>query len=56
VDQTIVGALAKALWQNQQITQFEDLDGQAWGELALHLYGEASRWHFEQREALMRQE
>lgn len=27
--------------QNEQITQFADLDGQDWGELSLHLQGQA---------------
>jgi hypothetical protein len=51
-NQVIVGALTKALWQSQQITEFADLDGQDWGELSLHLQGRASAWYIDQREAL----
>jgi hypothetical protein len=51
-NQAIVGALTKALWQSQQITEFADLNGQDWGELSLHLQGRASAWYFERKEAL----
>jgi hypothetical protein len=52
VHQAIFAALTKAMWQNQQITEFEDLDGQDWGELELHLQGLATPWYFSQRDAL----
>jgi hypothetical protein len=47
-------ATTKALWQNQQITEFEDLDGQDWGELALRLQGKATPWYLDQKEALIK--
>jgi hypothetical protein len=40
VNHAINTALTKALWQNQQISEFEDLDAQDWGELSLHLQGQ----------------
>lgn len=52
--QAIVGALTKALWQTQQITEFDDLDGQDWGELQLQLRGVASPWYIRRREALQK--
>jgi hypothetical protein len=55
VHQAITTALTKALWKNQQITEFEDLDGQDWGELELHLQGLAPPWYFNRREALRKQ-
>jgi hypothetical protein len=51
-NQAITAALTEALWSNQQITEFEDLDGQGWGELYLHLQGRASHSYFKRREAL----
>jgi hypothetical protein len=51
-NQAIVGALAEALWQNQQITEFADLDGQDWGEFSMQLRGRASQWYFKRRAAL----
>ena len=50
----IVGALTKALWETQRITEFEDLDGQGWGQLSLQLHGHASPWYFSRREALQK--
>ena len=50
--QAIVGALTKALWENQQITEFADLDGQGWGDLECTFVGLATDWYFNQREAL----
>jgi hypothetical protein len=55
-DQAIVSALTRALWQSQQITKFEDLDGQDWGELSLHLQGHASAWYFRRRDALLKKQ
>jgi hypothetical protein len=52
VNQAIVGALTKALWYNRQITEYEDLDGQDWGDLSLHFHGQATPWYFNRREAL----
>ncbi len=54
VNHAIVSALTKALWETQRITEFEDLDGQDWGELSLHLQGHAPSWYFRRREALQR--
>jgi hypothetical protein len=51
VNHAIDAALIEALWQTQRITQFEDLDGQGWGELSLHLQGHAPAWYFRRREA-----
>jgi hypothetical protein len=51
-NQAIVGALTKALWETQQITEFADLDGQDWGELHCTFVGLATGWYFNQREAL----
>jgi hypothetical protein len=48
----ITTALTKSLWQTQEISEYEDLDGQGWGELSLHLQGRASRLYFDRREAL----
>ena len=39
VNQAIVGALTKALWYNQQITEYE---AKIWGDLSLHLHGQAT--------------
>jgi hypothetical protein len=49
-NKAIVGATTKALWQTQQITEFEE--GQDWGELSLHLNGLVTPWYFDRREAL----
>jgi hypothetical protein len=43
VNEAITTALMEALWQTQEISEFADLDGQDWGELSLHLHGQASR-------------
>jgi hypothetical protein len=51
-DSAIVAALTKALWETQQITEFEDLDGQGWGEFSLQLQGHASPLYLHRREAL----
>jgi hypothetical protein len=48
----IVGALAKALWETQRISEFADLDGQGWGELHCTFVGLATDWYFRRRQAL----
>jgi hypothetical protein len=52
VDHAIANALTQALWQTQEITEFEDLDGQGWGELSLHLHGHVPDWYFQRRDAV----
>jgi hypothetical protein len=47
--QAIHFALTKALWATQEITEFEDLDGQDWGELELSLHGSAE-WYIARRQ------
>lgn len=54
VGQAITIAATKALWQNQQITEFDDLDGQDWGDLELHLNGAVPDWYFNRRDALLK--
>src|SRR5262249_30438907 len=51
-NQAIVGALTKALWGTQEITEFGDLDGQGWGELQCTFVGLATGWYFNRRDAL----
>jgi hypothetical protein len=53
-NQAIVGAMTKALWGTQEITEFADLDGQDWGELECTFVGPATGWYFNRREALRR--
>jgi hypothetical protein len=48
VNQAISTALTEALWQTQEISEFDDLDGQDWGELSLHLDGQASSYYFKE--------
>ena len=44
-NEAIVGALTKALWETQRITEFAD-----WGELSLRFNGLATRLYFDHRE------
>jgi hypothetical protein len=54
-NQAIVGVLTKALWESQTITEYRDLDAPDWGELELHLQGNASDWYFSRRELMQKQ-
>jgi hypothetical protein len=54
-NQAILGALTKALWESQTITEYRDLDAPDWGELELHLQGNASDWYFSRRELMQKQ-
>jgi len=38
--------MTKALWSDQRIKEFVDLDGQEWGDLSLQFQGYASDWDF----------
>ena len=53
-NQAIVSAVTEMLWQNQQITEFSDLDGQDWSELSVHLQGYASRFYWSRKNALQK--
>jgi hypothetical protein len=48
--QFIDAAMMKALWSGQQISEYEDLDDQDWGELSLTLYGTPS-FYFRRKKA-----
>ena len=53
--QAIFGALIKALWDSQTITEYKDLDEPGWGELEVHLQGSASEWYFSRRALIQKQ-
>jgi hypothetical protein len=49
--QGIQRALTQAIWATQRITEFEEFDGQDWGEVALSFSGTAP-WYFHKRNLL----
>ena len=48
-NKAIFGALIKALWEYQTITEHKDLDAPGWGELEFHLQGNTSEWYLSRR-------
>ena len=54
-NKAIFGALIKALWESQTITEHKDLDAPGWGELEFHLQGNASEWYLSRRALIQKQ-
>ena len=48
--QSFIGAMTKVLWNNQRITEYEELEGLDWGDLEVSLVGAAS-WYIRRRDA-----